>query len=49
MISGLKLDNRALIRRHDFTEYTGPIKLTLDGEELVVPYKPSECQILEIP
>lgn len=48
VISGLKLNNRVLIRRTDFTDNKKPIKCTIDGINLVVPYKPGECQILNI-
>lgn len=48
VISGLKLNNRVLIRRTDFTGNKKPIKCTIDGINLVVPYKPGECQILNI-
>ena len=48
VISGLKLNNQVLIRRTDFTGNKKPIKCTIDGINLVVPYKPGECQILNI-
>ena len=48
VVSGLKLNNRVLIRRTDFTGNTKPITLNIDGVNLVIPYKPGECQILSL-
>lgn len=48
VVSGLKLNNQVLIRRTDFTNDTEPIMLTIDGVNLVVPYKPNECQIFSL-
>ena len=48
VVSGLKWNDRVLVRRTDFTDYTGPITRSVDGKKLTVPYNPGECQILRL-
>ncbi|MFW5916106.1 MAG: hypothetical protein ACOCTM_01395 [Bacteroidota bacterium] len=48
VVSGLKRNDRVLVRRTDFTDYTGSITLSVDGKKLTVPYNPGECQILHL-
>jgi hypothetical protein len=46
VISGLKMDDKVLVRRTDFTENKEPVIISVDGIELSVPARPGECQIL---
>lgn len=49
VVSGLKWNNKVLVRRTDFTFSNEPITLiTIDGEKVVVPSKPEEFQILTV-
>ena len=48
VISGLKLGNRILVRRTDFTEQSDPVVVTVDKRQIDVPRRPGLCQILEL-
>ena len=48
VVSGLRLGNRALVRRTDFTDDTKPVTLTVNGRTLEVPAAAGECQILTL-
>ena len=48
VVSGLKLNNRVLVRRTEFGEEGARLLLDVDGRRLEVPAKPGECQILEL-
>ncbi|MCX6916517.1 MAG: hypothetical protein NT167_26310 [Verrucomicrobia bacterium] len=48
MISGLKLNNRVLVRRTDFGSASGEAVLTVNGQELRVPVAKGRCQILDL-
>jgi len=46
IVSGLKLANRVLIRRTDFTRTTEPVEITVDGNKISVEEAPGRCQIV---
>ncbi len=46
IISGLRLDNRVLVRRTDFIENDSPITLRVGTKTLTVPSAPGVCQLL---
>jgi hypothetical protein len=48
VISGLRVNDQILVRRTDFKDNIKPIKCTIDGRLLLVPYKPGECQIISL-
>ncbi len=48
VVSGLRLGNRVLVRRTDFTDTTAPVRLTVDGRELEVPRKEGACQVIDL-
>lgn len=48
VISGIKLDDKLLVRRTDFKENTNPVKVTIEGNDILVPYDPGVCQILRL-
>jgi hypothetical protein len=48
IISGLKLKNRILVRRTDFTETDGLVEITVDGRKIKVKAAPKKCQIITI-
>ncbi|RIH63224.1 hypothetical protein D1164_21105 [Mariniphaga sediminis] len=48
VISGIKLNNKVLVRRTDFKENNKPVMVKIDNVELKVPCKPGECQILRL-
>ena len=48
VISGLKLNNRVLVRRTDFGSASGEAVLTVNGQELRVPVAKGRCQILDL-
>ena len=49
VISGLKLENRVLVRRTDFKENDSPVEITVDGAKIKVPATPGLCQIISLP
>jgi len=48
VISGLKLGNRVLIRRTDFTKLQGPIEITVGNKKIKVAAAPKRCQIVSL-
>lgn len=46
VISAVKLNNKVLVRRTDFTDFTEDISLEIDNVQIIVPFKPGECQII---
>jgi len=48
IISGLKLKNRVLVRRTDFTKTDGPVEITVDDRKIKVDTAPKQCQIITI-
>jgi hypothetical protein len=48
VISGLKLKNRVLVRRTDFTEMDEPVEITVNGRRINVEAAPKKCQIITI-
>jgi hypothetical protein len=46
VVSGIKLNDRVLVRRTDFTDNNDPVTVNIDGIDLKVPYKPGSCQVL---
>lgn len=48
VVSGLRLGDRVLLRRTDFDDTAGPVRMLVDGHELVVERKPGECQVLTL-
>jgi len=46
VVSGLRLGDRVLVRRTDFTDAKEDVRLTVAGKELVVPRKDGACQVL---
>jgi hypothetical protein len=49
VISGLKLENRVLVRRTDFTENDSPVEIIVDNVKIKVPAAPGNCQIISLP
>jgi hypothetical protein len=48
VISGLKLGNRVLVRRTDFTETSDPVDIIVDNGRIKVGAAPKKCQIISI-
>jgi hypothetical protein len=48
VISGLKLKNRVLVRRTDFTKTNDPVEITVDDRSIKVEATPKKCQIITI-
>ncbi|MCL5270230.1 MAG: hypothetical protein M1457_06710, partial [bacterium] len=48
VVSGLRLDDRVLVRRTDFTGARDPVALPVDGRVLRVPRADGQCQVLEL-
>jgi len=48
IISGLKLSDRVLVRRTDFTKTNDPVEITVDDRIIKVGVKPKSCQIISI-
>ena len=48
MVSGLKLDNRILVRRTDFDDTKEPVEIMVNGKRIRVPRAEGKCQILEL-
>ena len=46
MVSGLRLGQRVLVRRTDFTAEQRPVPLPVGHQTLEVPRSPGQCQIL---
>ena len=46
--NGLRLGDRVLVRRTDFDDTAGPVKLTVQGQVLSVSRADGECQVLRI-
>ena len=46
IISGLKLGNRILIRRTDFTKPQGPVEITVGKTKIKIAATPKRCQIV---
>ncbi len=49
VVSGLRLGDRVLVRRTDFTDAAKPVTLRIDGRPLSVPRLDGKCQILTLP
>ncbi|MCK4628015.1 MAG: hypothetical protein KAT56_03365, partial [Sedimentisphaerales bacterium] len=45
VISGLRLGNRVLVRRTDFTDQTEPVEIKIGAATLTIPYEPGKCRI----
>ena len=48
VVSGLRLDDRVLIRRTDFGKTDEPVEITVDGRALDVAAAPGRCRILSL-
>lgn len=48
IISGLKLSDRVLVRRTDFTKTNDSVEITVDDRIIKVGVKPKSCQIISI-
>jgi hypothetical protein len=48
IISGLKLPDRVLVRRTDFTKTNDPVEITIDDRTIQVGVSPKNCQIISI-
>jgi len=48
VISGLRLNDRLLIRRTDFGKADEPVRIKVDGKTIEVGIDPGECQILSL-
>jgi len=48
VISGLRLDDRILLRRTDFGETDEPVEITVDGKTIAVETAPGRCRILSL-
>jgi hypothetical protein len=48
VISGLKLENRVLVRRTDFKENDSPVEIIVDSVKIEVPATPGRCQIISL-
>jgi hypothetical protein len=48
VISGLKLGDRVLVRRTDFTGTNGDVEITIDNKKIKVKAAPKSCQIVSI-
>ena len=48
VISGLKLGDKVLIRRTDFDDTMGPVKIEVDGKTLEIPRVEGKCQIFDL-
>jgi len=48
VVSGLRLGNRVLVRRSDFTDTREPVTLAVGGQTISVPRADGQCQIIEI-
>ncbi len=48
VVSGLRLGNRVLVRRSDFTDCVEPVALQVSSKTLSVPRAPGACQILNL-
>jgi hypothetical protein len=48
VISGLRLDDRLLIRRTDFADEPRPVTVNIQGLEVRIPRAEGCCQVLEV-
>ncbi len=48
VISGLRLGDRVLVRRTDFTKTNEPVEIVVDDRRLKVGVAPKNCQIISI-
>ncbi|MFO7948291.1 MAG: hypothetical protein R6V19_15925 [Armatimonadota bacterium] len=48
VVSGMRLDDRVLVRRTDFTDNTDPVTVVIGGHSLDIPARPGVCQVLEL-
>jgi len=46
VVSGIKLNDRVLVRRTDFMDNKEPVTVNIEGSDLKIPYKPGSCQII---
>ena len=42
---GLRIGNRVLVRRTDFTDQTEPVEIKIGDVTLIIPYEPGKCRI----
>jgi len=49
VISGLRLEDRVLVRRTDFTKTSEPVEIVIDNKRVKVEVSPGQCQIISIP
>jgi hypothetical protein len=48
VISGLRLDDRILLRRTDFGKADKPVEITVDGKTITLEIAPGKCRILSL-
>ncbi len=48
VVSGVRVGSHVLVRRTDFGGATDPVTVSVDGNDLVVPSAPGECQVLSL-
>ena len=48
VVSALRLDNRLLVRRTDFTARTAPVSLPVDNQTVQIPRREGQCQIITL-
>ena len=46
VISGLRLGDRVLVRRTDFTDQTEPVEIKIGDVTLTIPHEPGKCRIV---
>ena len=49
VISALRLGNRLLVRRTDFTSATEPATISVDGKRINIPRADGKCQLITLP
>jgi hypothetical protein len=48
VVSAMKLKDKLLVRRTDFSEARGPVTITVEGKTIVVPVASGKCQVLGV-
>ncbi len=49
VVSGLRLDDRLLVRRTDFGSSRGPVEISVSGRRIAVKPGPTKCRVLSLP
>ncbi|MDP6504068.1 MAG: hypothetical protein QF886_10650, partial [Planctomycetota bacterium] len=48
VVSGMKMGNKLLVRRTDFTDSKAKVTIEVDGQRIEVSRQDGKCQILEL-